>query len=141
MKVLALTDLVEKWNARASVATDDYARGVRDPAVPWIDGARSANENWKAAISAAVAADLFIKGINRAGNEKWQQKTLIVGVPRWPQGIAIAKDSFAKGFGPFHEALTRLTLPKRYPKGDPRNIDRVSAIAKALHSLKTTLAK
>jgi hypothetical protein len=50
--------------------------------------------------------------------------------------VQIAKDDYAKGFGPYANVIAATTLPPRYPKGDPRNIERVSAIAQALHQEK-----
>ena len=41
-----------------------------------------------------------------------------------------------KGFQPYADTIRSTTLPPRFPKGDPRNLERTKAIATALFNKK-----
>ncbi|MBA7575484.1 hypothetical protein ES708_17314 [subsurface metagenome] len=58
------------------------------------------------------------------------------GIPRWPEGVRIAEDDMRKGMEGVVKVLEGITLPMRHPTGDPRNIERVKIIQKALHDWK-----
>jgi hypothetical protein len=49
----------------------------------------------------------------------------------------VGSDDYEKGFAPYRDVIEQTALPPRFPKRDPRNIQRVSAIATALAKKKT----
>jgi len=128
-----LNVIVDKWARVAPQRAEDFRFGVENPKKDWAQQAASAEDAWRAGVTAAANAGLFSAGVRRAGTEKWQTRTLQKGVPRWPEGIRVAVDDYRDGFGPFHEEIQRVDLPPRYARGDPRNLERVAAIANALH--------
>lgn len=130
------SSIAEKWSRVTPMRTEDYANGVQNPGKDWKGATVAANANWKAGIQAASSADRFKKGVEKAGTQKWQEKTLEKGTQRWGPGVQGAADDYAAGFEPYRQVISGLTLPPRYPAGDPRNIQRVSAIATALHAKK-----
>ena len=125
--------IANKWQRVAPQRAEDFRMGVENPKKDWASQAAGAEEAWRAGVTAAANAGLFSAGVRRAGTEKWQTRTLQKGVPRWPEGIRVAGDDYRNGFAPYHETIERTELPPRYARGDPRNLDRVAAIATALH--------
>ncbi|GAI83151.1 unnamed protein product, partial [marine sediment metagenome] len=72
------------------------------------------------------------KGVIKAGSKKWQDKALKKGPGRFAEGVYIAGPDYEKGFAPYHEAIARVDLGPRFPKRDPRNLDRVRRVVNAL---------
>jgi len=144
MYVVAIKPLdviVDKWKRRASIAGPDYEAGVRAPKEDWATATAGAEDAWEGGVQAAVAEKRFMKGATKAGTAKWQRKAIELGVKRYPEGVNVAVDDYKAGFGPFAEEISKVTLPERGPKGDPRNIERVKVIADALHKKKLELLK
>ena len=100
----------------------------------------AAEDSYNQGVQEAIAAGRFGRGVRDAGTGKWRQKIQAVGIARWPQGVAAAGDDFQKGFAPYREALERIDLPPRMPRGHPDNINRVAIIATTLHELRTRMA-
>jgi len=113
-----------------------YAAGVKDPKKNWEDATAAAEDSYEEGVSKAMQRKAFSKGVKEAGNAKYQKGVADKGVSRWPVGIRLALGAFVKGFGPFRDEIERTTLPQRYARRDPRNLDRVAAIDKALGELK-----
>ena len=127
----------EKWGRVTPQRTEDYKLGVQTPRRDWLAGAVAAKENHKSAMVTAAAGDSFSKGCTRAGTSRWQTKALSKGPARFAEGVMLGAPDYGAGFGPFQQALVALTLPPRFPRGDPRNLTRVSVIAVALRKVKT----
>ena len=113
-----------------------YADGVKTPKRDWEQATSAAEANFEAGIQKAVANKSFGKGVKKAGTAKYQQGVEEKGVSRWPVGVSLAGDAYAKGFGPFRDVIERTNLPARFARRDPRNLLRVAAIAKALGEAK-----
>lgn len=139
MRIKPLEKIIAKWRQRAEVSGPAYEDGVRNPRTSWARAAMAGFENYKTGIQASISADAFRKGIHRAGDSKWQDRAIRLGLRRWPEGIAESGPAYSEGFGPYHKALAALTLSPRYARGDPRNMKRVEEIAKLLHSIKRGL--
>jgi len=133
VKVKSAADTTEKWNRRVSQAGPDYTAGVSDPGVDWEGPTKAAENNYGEAVTKAISEKRFGKGVANAGNEKWRRKTTTVGPARWNTGVAAAKDDYEKGMAPVLSAIGGVTLPPRYPAGDPRNLERVRAMNEAVH--------
>lgn len=125
-----------KWNRRASSATVEYTEGVSNPRTPWAAATLSAAANQAAGIQQAITEKRFEKGVQKAGDSKWQNKATNKGARNYAPGIQDAQNSYATGVAPYLQTIESITLPPRYPKGDPRNIARVTAIATALRNRK-----
>ncbi len=128
--------IAAKFVKRASAAGGDYKDGVMNPRRPQVESAIAAQDAWAAGVQAAVTDKRFAKGLTRAGNAKWQDRASNVGAQRYPQGVQAAQPAFTAHFAPYLAALAALNLPQRYPRGDPRNNDRVNAVTTALHAKK-----
>lgn len=132
IRVKSSADIAAKWSRVSAQRDGDYKAGVSDPGVEWARAAAAAEETYVAGVTEAAGRGAFGKGIAKAGDEKWRRKTVEIGTTRWSPGIRAAVQDFEKGFEPFRDALERIELPPRAPRGDPRNLERVAVVARAL---------
>ncbi len=132
-----LAAIREKWTRVTPGRTEDYKIGVQNPRRDWEKETSNAAATYKAGVDAAHAKGLFAKGVRKAGTKKWQSKALAKGPTRFGEGVYLAGDDYEAGFTPYREAIAKVDLGPRFPKRDPRNIDRVKKVVDALVALKT----
>lgn len=137
--IKSTSDIAAKWQRVTPQRTQDYDDGISNPRSDWETQTKAAEGRWKEGVQKAATRGAFAKGVSGAGTEKWQRKAKEIGTRRWGEGVQAAKDDYQAGFAPYADTIANTKLPPRYPKGDPRNIDRVSAIAKALRTKKESL--
>ncbi len=126
-----------KWVRRTSSATAEYTEGVQNPRADWQQATLAAAANQAAGVQAAISEKRFEKGVQRAGSQKQISASVNKGARNYAPGVQDAQNAYAAGFEPYRAAIEGLQLPPRYPKGDPRNVQRVAAVAAALRNLKT----
>lgn len=131
-EIKSLTAIKDKWTRVTPGRTEDYKIGVRNPKRDWETQAAGAADTYKAGVDQAHAKGLFRKGVEKAGTKKWQDRALEKGPGRFSEGVYIASDDYSKGFAPYHEAIARTDLGPRFPKRDPRNLERVRKVVDAL---------
>lgn len=131
-EIRSLAHIRDKWVRVTPMRTEDYKLGVQNPRRDWEEETAAAKDNYKAGVDAAHAKNLFEKGVRLAGTKKWQSKALQKGPGRFSEGVYIAGPDYEKGFAPFREAIARVDLGPRFPKRDPRNLDRVKRVVDAL---------
>jgi len=137
MIVPSAAKIAEKWGRVTPERTIDYESGVRNPLKDWATETKAAESRYEEGVKAAIGRKAFGKGVDRVGTTKQKSKTILKGIPRWAEGVRIAEPDMRKGMEPVVKALEGITLPQRYPTGDPRNIERVRIIQQTLHKLKT----
>ena len=135
--IASSSEIAAKWARVTPLRSADYDDGIRNPRVDWATATTAAGDAWKAGIQQAIAQDAFRKGVNRAGTSTWQTAAIAKGPARWSQGVSIGAPAYESGFAPYRDAIERLTLPPRFAKRDPRNLDRVKAVVDALIKVKT----
>jgi hypothetical protein len=135
-KVKSLTATVAKWKARASVAGEDYERGIDDPKEDWETATKAAEERYKAGTQAAIARGAFGKGVTRAGSAKHKARSKLLGKARYSEGVAASESDYSKGVSAVLQTLAGVVYPTKYPRGDSRNIERVKAPNEALRKFK-----
>lgn len=113
-----------------------YEEGVRSPKTDWEKQTVEAEGNYEDGVKAAIARKAFGKGVKKCGTARQQEKTITKGLVRWPEGIAGAEEDMAAAMEPVVSVLRAVTLPKRYPTGDPRNYERSKAVGTALRKAK-----
>lgn len=136
IKVKSAGEIAKKWVRVTSERAVDYEEGVRNPKKDWASETKKAEKNYEVGIAASIRDKRFGKGVDKAGTSKWQEGAVTKGVVRFGPGVAVAEAKYEEGFAPYRETLERLDLPPRYPKGDPRNYERVKAVGQALHEKK-----
>ena len=127
----------ERWNKNASMSSDTYEAGINSPRRDWAQSTAAAETNFQIGIQNAISKKSFGAGVRKAGSEKWKSKAIQVGKQRFVQGVQGAEAQYASGVAPFLSTIEATTLPPRFPKGDPRNLERVKAISEALRKKKT----
>jgi len=132
-QVRETAELAEKWVRNAANAVQDYQRGVQNPKKDWKTETQKAAGRWAQGVQQAIQDGRYESGVVRAGTEKWQQGASQKGPTRYAQGVAAAKEVWAKEWEPYRQVLLRLQLPERGPKGDRRNFERVVTVGMALH--------
>ena len=136
MIVPSAAKIAKKWGRVTPERTIDYEEGVRNPLKDWATETKAAEPRYEEGVKAAIARKSFGKGVDRVGTAKQKAKTILKGIPRWPEGVRVAEADMRKGMEPVVKVLEGITLPQRYPTGDPRNIERVKVIQQALHKMK-----
>lgn len=131
-EIRSLSDIRDKWTRVTPGRTEDYKIGIKNPRRDWEQETEAAADTYKAGVDAAHAKGLFAKGVVKAGTKKWQDKSLKKGPGRFAEGVYIAGPDYEKGFAPYREAIARVDLGPRFPKRDPRNLDRVRRVVEAL---------
>jgi len=137
MLVKSAADIAKKWARVTPERTEDYEDGVRNPLRNWADETSAAEDRYEEGVKAAITRKAFGKGVAKCGTARQKAKTILKGIPRWPEGVRVAEADMEAGMKPVVDVLKALELPKRYATGDPRNIERVKVIQQALHKLKT----
>lgn len=135
-EIMAVDAIAKKWARVTPQRTADYEEGVRNPRKDWARMTGNAQDAWKAGLQQAMTSGSFGKGVARAGTAGWQEGAVAKGIPRWGPGVAIAEERYQTAMGPYVEAIRRVTLPARFARRDPRNLERVKAINDALIKVK-----
>ena len=131
-EIKSLSAIRDKWTRVTPGRTEDYKLGIQNPKRDWAEETKEAEGNWKAGIDAAAAKGLFVKGVEKAGSKKWQEKALKKGPGRFAEGVYIAGPDYEAGFKPYRDAIERVDLGPKFPRRDPRNLDRVRKVVDAL---------
>ena len=128
IKIKPIDQITSRWVQGVRGAGAAYQFGVQNPARDWADATVAGAPAWFQGVQAAHTAGRFAGGVRSAGSVKWKNRTLTKGVQMWPVAVAAAEGDYRVGFAPFREAIATGTLPPRYAKRDPRNLERVAAI-------------
>lgn len=139
--VRSLADISKKWASVTPQRAPQYEAGVKNPKKDWASETAKANDSWKSGVQAAVAANRFQSGVNKAGTEKWKRGAVEKGTARFGPGVQAAQGDYEKGFAPYRDIIERTTLPPRFARRDPRNLERVRVIATALGQAKAAGGK
>jgi len=131
-EIKPLSAIRDKWTRVTPGRIEDYKLGVKNPKRDWEAETLAAHDNWKIGVDRAQAQGLFPKGVSKAGSKKWQEKALAKGPGRFAEGVYIAGPDYERGFAPYREAIARVDLGPKFPRRDPRNLERVKRVVEAL---------
>lgn len=137
-EIKSLSAIKDKWARVTPGRSEDYKIGVQNPRRSWEEGAAGQEDAWREGVTQAATQGSFARGVRAAGEQKWKSRTLKKGPSRFAEGVITGAPDYETGFAPYREVIAGVTLPARYPKGDPRNIERVRAIATALRESKVS---
>lgn len=130
--IRSIERIAKKWATVTPGRTADYQAGIESPRKDWETATSASEDAYQAGVTQAIAEKRFGKGVRRAGTDKWQSNALQKGAQRWGPGVAMAEAAFAAGYAPIRDAIERVTLPPRFARRDPRNLNRVKAIVDAV---------
>ncbi len=130
--IRSIEKIAKKWATVTPGRSEDYRAGVESPRKDWETATAASEDSYNAGVTQAIAEKRFGKGVRAAGTERWQRGAIEKGTMRWGPGVAMAEAQYAAGFGPIRDAIERVTLPPRYARRDPRNLNRVKAIVDAV---------
>ncbi len=130
------SQIAEKWARVTPERLTDFESGVRSPKRDWAKNTKDAEPRYEEGIKEAMAQKRFGKGVLRVGTAHQQAMTIEQGFIRWPDGVRTAEGRMADGMQRVVAVLEKTSLPPRYAKGDPRNLQRVKAVNDALHKMK-----
>ena len=131
------SSVAEKWARVTPARSEDYKLGIQQPRTPWAAASKASEERYKAGVTEAAGRGAYGKGVTSAGDQKWSGKSLSKGVNRFAEGVALSAPDYQAGVQPYLDTIAATTLPPRFAKGDPRNIERVKVLAAALRKRKT----
>jgi len=135
-KIRSIEEIASKWARVTPMRATDYEAGVKAPKEKWDQRAIAAEPAYEDGIRAAIGRKAYSAGIKKVGFNKWQRKTLEVGIGRWGPGVTVAEPDYLAEFKPFRDVIEKTELPMRYRAGDPRNYERVRVMGTALHEAK-----
>jgi hypothetical protein len=135
-EIKSLQEIASKWSRVTPQRTKDFELGVQKPKRDWATETVAAEARYADGVQSAINEGRFGKGVSNAGSNKWSRKVVDIGTKRWGAGVQAAAQDMQKGFAAYHDVIQSTSLPPRFPAGDPRNFDRVAAIANALHQRK-----
>lgn len=125
--------IAEKWARVTPGRAQDYTEGIQNPRRDWAAASAAAEDSYKNGVITAANAGRYGKGVRAAGTDKWRERSISKGPQRFSEGVQLGQADYQAGFEPFAAVIRATSLPPRFPKGDPRNIERVRVMAAALH--------
>lgn len=134
--IRSASEIARKWADVTPRRDADYKAGISSPVKDWATETAAAEDAYNNGVQEAIGRGAFGSGVRDAGSSKWQRGALEKGVNRWGPGVRAAQSDFERGFQPYRDVIEGVTLPPRRRTGDPANIERVAAIASALHARK-----
>jgi len=135
MKVPSAQEIAKRFVTYAPGRAGRYADGVANPDEDWEKNTADAESNYEEGIKKAITRKAFGKGVHKCGTAKQKAQTL-KNLPRWAEGIEGAESEMAAAMTPVVAVMEGITLPKKYPKGDPRNYERNKIIGTTLRKAK-----
>lgn len=139
MFIRSIDVIAKKWASVTPQRSEDYRFGVENPRKDWMTSTAASESAYESGVNQAIAKKKFGKGVKRVGTAKWQAGATTKGTQRWGPGVAMAETDYSRGFAPYRDAIERATLPPRYARRDPRNLQRVNAVVNALIEAKERL--
>jgi hypothetical protein len=135
-KVKALADIAAKFATVTPQRAEEYTKGVEQSEVDWANATAAAESAYQDGVTKAIGRKAFGKGVKAAGTEKYKKGVREKGGARFSAGVALAGPAYQDGFAPFHQVIQSTQLPPRFARRDPRNLERVRAMATALGKAK-----
>lgn len=134
VKTSGITRTTDKWIRRARVAGPDYEAGVKAPKRAWAAAAAAAKGTFKMAITSAEVPDLFVRGIERAGDARWSEMAIKKGIDRFAPGIELSQPYYERQMKDILGQIEAVKLKARGPRGSAQNYARVKDIGDKLHA-------
>jgi len=96
--------VIEKYQRGVAGAGQDYANGVQNPSRPWASATAAAAARYAAGVQEAISNGKFQRGVQRAGDAKWQQRASTIGAQRYTGAAGEAAQAFGAVAGQVMQA-------------------------------------
>jgi len=127
IRIKPIENIKAKYKAKTSAAGGDYADGIKFPGRDQGEAAAAASQTWRDAVSAPGVQERFAERA-RESTAKWSKNASTLGARRYTEGTSNAVEEFGKNVQASLSIIASTELPARFPKGDPRNLDRVRVL-------------
>lgn len=91
--------IAEKYQRGVAGAGQDYAAGVQNPSRSWSQATQQGAARWRAGIQQAIQNKTFERGVQAAGDGKWQQAAVNKGAQRYQAAAGEAAASYSQVAG------------------------------------------
>jgi len=88
--------VLDKFKRGIAGAGPDYTAGVQDPKADWQQSYEAAQGRMAAELQRALAEGRPLKGAQRVGSKKWQDRAANVGAQRFTNSAQVAADEYGK---------------------------------------------
>jgi len=95
MANLSPDQVVQKYQRGVANAAPDYAAGVENPSRSWSQATIAGASRWQAGVQLAAADGRFSRGVQAAGDQKWQQAASTKGAQRYAAAAQDAAQGYA----------------------------------------------
>lgn len=134
--IRSTAEIAKKWASVTPGRAGYYKEGVMAPKKDWAERAKAAETAYEEGVTAAIGRKAYGAGVDAAGTAKWKRKATDVGAGRYGPGVRVAEGDFRTGYDPYRNKILELGVLPSYPRGDPRQYEKVKLIGDALHNLK-----
>jgi len=88
--------IIEKYQRGVQGASQDYLNGVQNPSRDWASATVQGAERWRNGLQAAMQNRSFERGVQAAGNAKWQARAATTGAQRYSAAAPVAAEAYSK---------------------------------------------
>jgi len=86
--------IAAKFARRVAASGQDYADGIQNPKRSWAEATAKAEDAYQAGLNESFAKRKFSKGVQRAGDAKWQRNALEKGAQRFTASAQTAAANY-----------------------------------------------
>ena len=139
IKVKTAAESASKLVSRAQAASGEYSVQAQASGQEWASKTQAAKNAFQQGITAGGLADRWVRGVAKAGADKYVRKVRDVGAGRFSSGVAAGQTDYVTNVEPFLATIAGLDLGSRGPRGSAENYQRVEKIGKALNAKRMAL--
>lgn len=88
-----------KYGRRVAAAGQDYADGVMNPSRPWAEATVAGAARYQQGLQESIAEKRFERGVQRAGNAKWQERASTKGQTNYTAAANEAAAAYSQRAG------------------------------------------
>lgn len=88
--------IADKYQRGVAGAGQDYLNGVQAPSRPWAAATVASAQRWQTGIQQAISDNKFQRGVQAAGDAKWQTRAADIGAQRYTQAATTAAAAYAQ---------------------------------------------
>lgn len=139
IKIASAAEIAAKYKEVTPGRQRYYEQNAPAAGQDWESAAIGATSTFLAGIQASGIEKRYAGGIRKVGAEKYSRKVKEVGAARYGPGVQAGAQDYQNNISDYVQTIAGLSLPKKGPRGDPSNIERVRVVANALAAKRLAL--